>query len=316
MTKTLALALSIAIAATASLALPQDAFAKRMGGGGSSGMQRSMPARPAGDALPAKPAQAPTAAPAAAGTGAAAAAAPRRSWLGPIAGLAAGLGLAALFSHLGLGAELANFVMIALLVAAAFFAIRFLMRRFGSGAMQGKGLQPAAAGAFGGSADAAPSRGTAFEALRPAPAAAAQLGGGSSLAPAVAGAAATAIPADFDTEGFERIAKMIFIRMQTANDAGDLDDLRAFTTPEMFASVRSDLHERGDVVNRTDVVQVDAQVLDVATEAGKQVVSVRFHGLIREVVDGTADPFDEIWHLVKPLDGSREWAIAGIQQTA
>lgn len=315
MTKTLALALSIAIAATASLALPQDADAKRMGGGGSSGMQRSMPARPAGDALPGKPAQAPTAAPAAAGTAAAAAAAPRRSWLGPIAGLAAGLGLAALFSHLGLGADLANFVMIALMVAAAFFAVRFLMRRFGPGSAQSKGLQPAAAGAFGGSGDAATSRGTAFEALRPAPAAAAQPGA-STVVPTAAAVAAAAIPADFDTDGFERIAKMIFIRMQTANDAGDLDDLRAFTTPEMFASVRSDLHERGDVVNRTDVVQVDAQVLDVATEAGKQVVSVRFHGLIREVVDGTADRFDEVWHLVKPLDGSREWAIAGIQQTA
>jgi len=25
-----------------------------------------------------------------------------------------------------------------------------------------------------------------------------------------------------------------------------------------------------------------------------------------------AEPFNELWHLVKPLDGSREWAIAGI----
>jgi len=29
-----------------------------------------------------------------------------------------------------------------------------------------------------------------------------------------------------------------------------------------------------------------------------------------------AAPFDEVWHLVKPVDGSREWAIAGIQQNA
>jgi len=316
MTKKLVLALSIAIAGVSTLALPQWAEAKRMGGGGGAGMQRSLPPRAAPDAVPARPAQAPTAAPAVAGAGAAAAA-PRRSWMGPIAGLAAGLGIAALFSHLGLGGELANFVMIALLVAVAFVAVRFLMRRFGSGAAGARGLQPAAAGAFGNAPGA--SRGTAFEALRPAPAAAPE-----SLASAPAGAlasaapgavAAASIPADFDTAGFERIAKMIFIRMQAANDSGDLDDLRSFTTPELFAHVRNDLHERGDVVNRTDVVQVDAQVLDVATDAGKQVVSVRFHGLIREVVDGTADGFDEVWHLVKPLDGSREWAIAGIQQS-
>ena len=65
-----------------------------------------------------------------------------------------------------------------------------------------------------------------------------------------------------------------------------------------------------------DVVQIDAEVLDVAEESDRQVVSVRFHGLIRELREGGAMPFDEVWHLVKPLDGSREWAIAGIQQLA
>ena len=48
----------------------------------------------------------------------------------------------------------------------------------------------------------------------------------------------------------------------------------------------------------------------------RQIVSVRYHGLIREEKDGAAAPFDEVWHLVKPVDGSHEWAIAGIQQMA
>nr|HET7858121.1 Tim44 domain-containing protein [Caldimonas sp.] len=47
----------------------------------------------------------------------------------------------------------------------------------------------------------------------------------------------------------------------------------------------------------------------------RQVVSVRFHGLIREEAEAGATPFDEVWHLVRPGDGSREWAIAGIQPT-
>jgi len=136
--------------------------------------------------------------------------------------------------------------------------------------------------------------------------------GSGSVAPAVA---ATSLPAGFDVEAFERVAKMIFIRMQAANDAGDLNDLRAFTTPEMFAAVRLELQERGPTAQRTDVVRVDAEVLDVTSESDRQVVSVRFHGLIREVADGVAEPFDEVWHLVKPSDGSREWAIAGIQQS-
>jgi predicted lipid-binding transport protein (Tim44 family) len=123
-----------------------------------------------------------------------------------------------------------------------------------------------------------------------------------------------ALPAGFDSAGFERIAKMIFIRMQAANDAADLNDLRAFTTPEMFSAARLDLQERGASPNQTDVVKIDAQVLEFAAEGPNQLVSVRFHGLIREEAGGVAAPFDEVWHLVKPTDGGREWAIAGIQQ--
>jgi predicted lipid-binding transport protein (Tim44 family) len=138
--------------------------------------------------------------------------------------------------------------------------------------------------------------------------------GSPSFAPVAA--AAPSLPAGFDSAGFERIAKMIFIRMQAANDAADLTDLRAFTTPEMFASVKLELQERGASPNQTDVVKIDAQVLEFTEEATRQIVSVRFHGLIREEVGGVAATFDEVWHLVKPADGSREWAIAGIQQTA
>ena len=296
--RTLALALALVVAAAATA--PGVAEARRIGGGGAIGMQRSLPAR-APEALPARPAApaAPVAQPATPATaGAAAAAAPRRSWLGPIAGLAAGIGLAALMSHLGLGAEFGSFVMLLLLGLVAVMAIRFVMRRMAPSTPAG-GMQLAGAGAPAQQA-------TGF-------------GSGAAAATTAAAFAPAAVqrpplPADFDAAGFERIAKMIFIRLQAANDVADLDDLRAFTTPEMFAAIKLDLQERGATPQRTDVVRVDAEVLDVATEERRQVVSVRFHGLIREQADGVAEPFDEVWHLVRPSDGSREWAIAGIQQ--
>jgi predicted lipid-binding transport protein (Tim44 family) len=271
-----------------------DAQAKRLGGGGTSGMQRQMPAKPTQAAPP--PQQA---APAAAG---AAAAAGKRSWLGPIAGLAAGLGLAALMSHLGLGEEFANIIMIALLAVVAVVVVRLLLRRFGPAAPQAqphRGLQFAGAGANGGTD------------TRPTFAA----GSGSAAAPG-AGAAGPTLPPGFDSAAFERIAKLIFIRMQAANDKADLEDLRQFATPEMFAVFKLELQDRGDTAQQTDVVQLAAEVMDFAQEGARQIVSVRFHGLIREVKDGAAAPFDEIWHLVKPTDGSREWAIAGITQAA
>jgi len=126
---------------------------------------------------------------------------------------------------------------------------------------------------------------------------------------------APALPAGFDAAAFERTAKLIFIRLQAANDAADLEDLRRFTTPEMFAAARLDLQERpASIKQQTDVVQLHAEVLDVSDDNKQQVVSVRFHGLIREDLGGAANPFDEVWHVVKPADGGREWAIAGIQQ--
>lgn len=291
-----------------------DADARRFGGGGTSGMKRTTPP-PAPAAPPAKqatPAPNNAAAPTA---GAAAAAAPKRSWMGPIAGIAAGLGIAALMSHLGMGAAMGNILTMLLMAAAAFFVIRFLMRRFGPRPAQ-NGLQ------FAGAGNAA---GHGLNAGQPtAPNAGWQSAGatGSSAGPAspvgafAPAAAAAGLPADFDAAGFERAAKLIFIRMQAANDVGDLNDLRAFTTPEMFASVKLDLQDRKGAPQQTDVVQLDAQVVDHAEENGQYVVSVRFHGLIREEKDTAASSFDEVWHLVKPVDGSREWAIAGIAQAA
>jgi predicted lipid-binding transport protein (Tim44 family) len=63
------------------------------------------------------------------------------------------------------------------------------------------------------------------------------------------------------------------------------------------------------------VAKVDAALVDFAQEGDQQIVSVRFTGLIREEAGAEAAPFDEVWHLVKPLDDSRSWAIAGIQQS-
>lgn len=310
----------VVLAASLALTLAPDlSEAKRMGGGKSSGMQRSMPERTAPAPTPAKPAQptqaapnqaAPTQAGAAAG---AAAAAGKRSWLGPIAGLAAGLGLAALMSHLGLGAGFANFLTIILLAVVAFIAIRFLLRRFGP--------QPAAAPSAAGvgtlrsaSNDWTPPPAPVNPMPSPAPVAPVSpltsAAAERTLAPAF-------VPAAFDSEGFERTAKTIFVRLQAANDAADLDDLRRFTTPEMFAELKMDIQERGSAPQSTDVIQVDARVVDVAEDDGRQIVSVRYVGRVREEAGAEPVSFDEVWHLVKPVgDDSRGWAIAGIEQMA
>ena len=269
-----------------------DAEAKRLGGGTSSGMQRQSVA-PSNTTRQATPAQTPQqqAAPAPTTAGQPAAQ-PKRSWMGPLAGLAAGIGLAALASHFGFGTELANFMMMALLAMVVIGVIGFFMRK--KAAAQGNGMQYAGAGA--------PYGGNAQHDFTPA-------GGGSAAASSAAN-----IPAGFDVEGFVRNAKVNFIRLQASNDAGNLDDIREFTSPEMFAEIKMGMAERGNAPQETDVVQLNAEVLDVAEEANRYIVSVRFNGLIREEKGAAAAPFDEIWHMTKPTDNSRGWVLAGIQQ--
>jgi predicted lipid-binding transport protein (Tim44 family) len=253
-----------------------DAEARRMGGAKPFGMQRTAPAKQDAAPTPQRQQQstAPTTAP------------QKRSWMGPIAGLAAGLGLAALFSHLGLGEEMANFLMLALLAMAAFMLFRFFMRRNAPApVMQYAGMPQNSPAAF----DQTP----------------ATFGGSH---------ASQHFPPGFDAEAFAREAKLNFIRLQAAFDAGNLDDLRAFTTPEVFAEVRMQLAERGDAAQTTDVMTIDAEVLEAVDEGSRHVVSVRFTGLVREATGQDAVPLDEVWHLTKPTRGEGGWVIAGIQQ--
>ena len=303
--------LSAAVLLGFSLVTGDAEAAKRLGSGKSSGMQReSVTAPQKSPATTPAPAPSQAAAPATKPQAAPGAAQPqpKRSWMGPLAGLAAGLGLAALASHFGFGEELASMLMIGLLVMAVIVVIGFIMRRRAAAA-QGAGghggMQYAGAGAGAGNwqGGAAPGH----DHLAP-------VAGGS--APVAAAAAGASIPAGFDVEGFVRNAKVYFIRLQAANDAGNLEDVREFTTPEMFAEIKLAMAERAGATQSTDVVAVDAEVLDVAEEGSRYIVSVRFSGLIREAQDVGAEPFDEIWHMVKPVDGSRGWTLAGIQQVA
>ena len=272
--------------------------AKRLGGGKSTGMQKQMsppaaaPAQSANSvAKPATPAAAP---------------APGRSWMGPLAGLAAGLGLAALASHFGFGEQLANMMMIGLLIMVVMVVIGFIMRR------RAAGQQPAMAGA-GQNAFQYNAPGTPQTAASPRPFDVAMPG--SSTSALAATPAAPSIPADFDVAGFVRNAKIGFIRLQAANDARNLDDIREFTTPEMFAELKMNIEERANAPQVTDVVNINAEVLEVAEEDARYLVSVRFTGQIREEANAPAEAVDEIWHLVKPRAGDSGWLLAGIQQS-
>ena len=297
----------IAVVLALGMTVSLDAEAKRLGGGNSKGMQRQQTTQPANT-----PAQTPNTAGAAApaaGTAAAAAAAPaKRSWMGPIAGIAAGLGLMALASHFGFGEAMANMMLIGLGIMAVLLVVGFVMRKRAMAAGGGAaGGSPAWAGAgagggapLGGSAGGGPVSGTRI---------------GSALGGVTTDSARVGnIPADFDVSGFSRNAKSQFMALQSANDAGDFDRLRDYLAPGMFESVREEVQARGGATQTTEVFGLEAQVLDVAEEADRYIVSVKFSGSVRDQPGAVPEDLNEVWHLTKPRAGFGGWVVAGIQQ--
>jgi predicted lipid-binding transport protein (Tim44 family) len=290
-----------------------EAEAKRLGGGKSFGRQSDTVTQrsatpPQQNAMPSQSAQ--TQAAARQNPAAASAAQPARNrWLGPVAGLAAGLGLAALASHLGIGEELASMMLILLMVVAAVVVVRMVMARR---AQPRPAFQTAGYPADGVGSEAS----VRFSPLRD------QGGAARPGAPVVGPAAAAApasgtqarIPDGFDVEGFVRNAKVQFVRLQAAFDAGDINDLREFTSPEMFAELKMQIAERQGEPNRTDVVRLDAELLGIESGEADHVASVRFWGLVRENESAPAEPIDEVWNLVKPVSGQGGWVLGGIQQ--
>ncbi len=255
-----------------------NAEAKRFGGGGSIGQQRSMSA----------PMQRSTAAAPAPTQGAAAPAAAGNRWLGPLAGLAIGAGLGAMFAGGGLGGAM-NGILMALLAGVVVMFVISLFRK-----KQAPAMQYAGAGAPYGSAQ--PTQ--------------ANYSGG------VAAPVAANIPADFPLEAFLRSAKTSFIRLQAANDRKDLDDIREYTTPEMFAEISMQLRERGDAPQKTDVLSVNAELLEVVNEGNHAIASVRLNGQLSEN-KGMVENFDEVWHVQKDLHNDKAvWLLSGIQQVS
>jgi predicted lipid-binding transport protein (Tim44 family) len=220
-----------------------------------------------------------------------------------LGGLAAGLGIAYLLSHLGLGEAAASFFTGLLIAMAVGFALLFILRRFMPASTKSAAEPVAVPTGMQRTAQQEPS----FN-----PHTNNQFGG--ALPPVIEERPAYQLPEGFDQIAFLANAKHYFTRLQKAWDSGDLEALREFATPEMFASLQRDLQGRAEGANETDVVTLNAELIGVETDASTYLCSVQFSGMIREQADAPAEPFTEIWNLSKPVHGPGGWVLAGIQQ--
>lgn len=111
---------------------------------------------------------------------------------------------------------------------------------------------------------------------------------------------------------FLREAKVLFIRLQAAYDQKNIDDINDFTQPEVFAEIKMQLAELGTTPNKTEIINLNAELLDLSPQAGSTVASVRFTGSIKEN-DEPVSQLDEIWHFRK-FNNDKQWLVGGIQQ--
>ncbi|MFA3084374.1 Tim44 domain-containing protein [Acinetobacter pittii] len=121
------------------------------------------------------------------------------------------------------------------------------------------------------------------------------------------------LPDGSEPAAFLRIARQRFNHIQSMNTASNIEEIRRYLTPELYSSMYNDIMENQDQ-DVAEFSNLNAMVVDSATENGQYVVSVRFTGTVSEDLNSLPQPFTEIWHFVKPAGSQQDWVVAGIQQ--
>lgn len=137
-------------------------------------------------------------------------------------------------------------------------------------------------------------------------------GVGHAMSAGVAPAVGERLPDGTETAAFLRQAKASFMHLQTMNSPDNIDELRKYLTPDLFEAIRADVAANTETA---EFPSLQAEVVETATEGNQHVATVRFYGMVSESVNAPEQPFEELWHFVKPTaPGSLKWLVAGIQQ--
>ena len=125
------------------------------------------------------------------------------------------------------------------------------------------------------------------------------------------------LPKGLDEHEFLAGAKALYTRLQASWDRRDLDDIRQFTSPEVHAEIaRQATLDPGP--GSTEILVVEARVLEARTVGSETVISVLFDAMLREDdANAPAEQVREIWHIRRDESApSPQWALEGIQQLA
>jgi predicted lipid-binding transport protein (Tim44 family) len=124
------------------------------------------------------------------------------------------------------------------------------------------------------------------------------------------------VPKGFDEQSFLNGAKIAYKNLQKAWDARDLAEIRGLTTDKVFAEIQDQINASAEE-NHTDLLKVEAELLEVR-EIGNEIEAVvLFDSVMREDRNAQAGQVREVWHFVKPNNPNQtKWLLDGIQQLA
>lgn len=121
------------------------------------------------------------------------------------------------------------------------------------------------------------------------------------------------VPAGFEREGFLKGAESAYKYLQSAWDKADLAAIRGLTTDKVFAEIQDQLRASKGV-NKTEILQLSAELLDVQEVGSDWEASVLFESSLRED-DGPVEKVSEVWHFIRSKHSQQpKWFLDGIQQ--
>ncbi len=220
-----------------------------------------------------------------------------RGGMGMLGGLAAGLGLAALASYLGIGGELMGLLFILAIILLCFIAFRAFFSK-GLAKMALAGVSPERVPQTPVEEKTENTTVRSCEGVRDA-------------------------NRNFDweipeKEKFLEVAKSKFIELQEHWSSGDLDRLENFCTEDLMEHLSSEFKKEDSRYPNLSVVELDAYLegsKSITNQSGVTVLEVyiRFNGLMRDS-ESLPTKFNEVWTLQKISASNQGWLLAGIFQ--
>jgi predicted lipid-binding transport protein (Tim44 family) len=123
-----------------------------------------------------------------------------------------------------------------------------------------------------------------------------------------------AVPEGFDQQAFLSGAKIAYTTLQKAWDDRDLAEIRGLTTDKVFAEIQDQL-KASATENHTDILKLDAELLEVREIGSELEAVVLFDAIMREDINAQTEQVREVWHFVKPkINIQPKWLLDGIQQ--